>query len=457
MNHKNIAVILAGGIGSRFGSTLPKQFLKVAGKTIIEHSIDAFENNSLIDEIAIVIKEDYISLIEDIILKNHYVKVKKVLQGGSERYHSSLAAIDSYPDDNCNLIFHDSVRPLVNDRIINDCISALEKFDAVDVAIPATDTIIKVDSSDFILEIPSRSELRNGQTPQCFKRKLIKEAYSKALLDPNFKTTDDCNVVKTYLPDTPIFVVKGEVFNMKITHLEDLFLMDKLFQLKSTHGNSIEINEKAKRIIPNKVMVVFGGSYGIGEEVVKLGRQLGAVVYSFSRSENSVDVADHENIKRCLEEVYQRNGRIDYVVCTAGVLIKESLFSVSYDKIQESININLLGTTIVAKEAYSYLKESKGSILFFTSSSYTRGRMMYSVYSATKAAIVNFVQAISEEWFDEHIRINCINPERTKTPMRTKNFGAEPVDSLLDPKNVGIASINVLVSDSTGEVIDVRR
>ena len=82
---------------------------------------------------------------------------------------------------------------------------------------------------------------------------------------------------------------------------------------------------------------------------------------------------------------------------------------------------------------------------------------MYSIYSATKAAIVNFMQALAEEWYSFSIRVNAINPERTNTPMRTKNFGNEPKSSLLDPKNVAIASVNTIFSELTGEVIDVRR
>ena len=116
----NIAVILAGGSGNRLGSELPKQFLKVAGKKLIEHTIDVFENNEHIDEIAIVSREDYIPQIEQIIVDNHYRKVNKVLCGGKERYHSSLSAIAAYTDDEDNLIFHDAVRPLVNDRIIDE-------------------------------------------------------------------------------------------------------------------------------------------------------------------------------------------------------------------------------------------------------------------------------------------------------------------------------------------------
>lgn len=120
---KNIAIILAGGSGSRFGRDLPKQFLKVAGKKVIEHTIDVFEHNELVDEIAVVTRPEFISDIEQMVVNNHYVKVRKILQGGKERYHSSLSAINAYTNDDDNLIFHDAVRPLVNDRIIDDCVS----------------------------------------------------------------------------------------------------------------------------------------------------------------------------------------------------------------------------------------------------------------------------------------------------------------------------------------------
>ena len=454
---RNIAVILAGGAGSRMGGGIPKQFLKVAGKKIIEHTIDVFEKNVHIDEVAIVCKSDYISDMEQIVVGNEYRKVKKILQGGNERYQSSLSAIAAYDNDEDNLIFHDAVRPLVNNRIIDDCIKALEYYDAIDVAIPATDTIIQVDDDNCIIDIPVRSTLRSGQTPQCFKRGVIKRAYDLALANPAFKTTDDCGVVRRYLPDTKVYVVPGEVFNMKVTYMEDLFLLDKLYQLKTIVGDNHTLTEQAQNVMPNKVMVVFGGSYGIGEEVVRYGRELGAVVYSFSRSQNGVDVTNINQVSKALADVYHRNGRIDYVVDTAGVLVKEPLFSMSEDEILRSINVNYLGVVNVAKASYDYLKESRGSLLFYTSSSYTRGRMLYSIYSSTKAAIVNLVQALAEEWADKGIRINCVNPERTKTPMRLNAFGIEPEGSLLEAKYVGIASINTLVSGYSGEVIDVKR
>lgn len=457
MQPKNIAIILAGGSGLRLGSELPKQFLKVAGKKIIEHTILAFENNVNIDEIAVVTRAEYVHDVEQMIIVNEFSKVKKVLIGGAERYHSSLSAINAYTDDECNLIFHDAVRPLVNNRIINDCVDAIQKYDAIDVAIKATDTIIKVNFNDCIDEIPNRASLRCGQTPQCFKRRVIAKAYEKALKDPQFRTTDDCGVVRKYLPETPIYVVDGEVFNIKVTYTEDLFLLDKLFQLKKLTIDNKHLTDTAIQQLPNKVMVVFGGSYGIGAEVVKIAREMGCVVYSFSRSENHVDVTDYLSVERVLREIESRNGHIDYVVNTAGVLVKEPLINMTHESIEKSLTVNYLGVVNVAKASFPYLKKSHGSIAFYTSSSYTKGRMMYSIYSSTKAAIVNLVQALCEEWSEFGIRINCINPERTKTPMRVKAFGNEPDNTLLNPQFVGIATLNTLTSDITGEVIDVRR
>ena len=171
---RNIAVILAGGSGQRLGENIPKQFLKIAGKKSLNHTITVFKS-FLIDEIVVVVHPDYIRDVEDISLRNSFNKLKKILLGGKERYHSSLAAINAY-DEEVNLLFHDSVCPLVNERIINDCIRALLTYNAVDVAIPTTDTIIQVDDNNEIVKIPSRILLRNGQTPQAFKTVLVIKA-----------------------------------------------------------------------------------------------------------------------------------------------------------------------------------------------------------------------------------------------------------------------------------------
>lgn len=455
---KNIAIILAGGSGRRLGESIPKQFIKIAGKKVIEHTIGVFQAHELIDEICVVVNADYLREIEQIRLSNNFSKLRKVLAGGEERYESSLAAINAYSQSvgECNMIFHDSVRPLVTERIITDCIKALERYDAVDVAVPTTDTIIQVDKDNEIINIPPRQTLRNGQTPQAFKLSTIRTAYEKALKDSEFKTTDDCGVVLKYLPETPNCVVRGEMFNMKLTYKEDIFLLDKLFQLRSVSNGYESLTADEKLCMKGKTIVIFGGTKGIGEAIAGLCVQFGMNVFALSRS-TGVDVRNAAEVKEALRHICAETGHIDYVVNTAGLLSIQALNLMSDGEIEDAIEINYRGCVNIARESYPYLEETKGSLLFFTSSSYTRGRAMYSLYSSLKAAVVNFVQAISEEWSDKGIRVNCINPERTLTPMRVQNFGNEPKNTLLSAEKVAVASVRTLLSGMTGEVIDVRR
>ena len=386
----------------------------------------------------------YVSDVENIVLRNGWKKVKKILKGGKERYDSSLSAIHAYEGgEEVNLIFHDAVRPLVSQRIIDDVCEALKQYEAIDVTVPAVDTIIEAEG-DHIASIPDRSRLQRGQTPQAYKR---------ALNDPNFKVTDDCGVVVKYMPEVPVHLVAGEESNMKLTYKEDTFLLDKLFQLRG----SVAPESLDKSQLKDKVAIVFGGSYGIGKDVADELRQAGTHVHSFSRSLTGTDVGNRKDVARALKEVYDKEGHIDYVINTAGVLNKEPLCAMDYGIIQAAVQTNYMGTVNVAIEAYNYLKQTQGQLIFFTSSSYTRGRAFYSIYSSTKAAIVNFVQAVSQEWESVGIRVNCINPERTKTPMRVKNFGVEPDDTLLRSEVVADATVHCLLADYTGQVIDVKR
>ena len=451
---KNVAVILAGGVGTRLGLTKPKQFYKVAGKMVVEHSIDAFDANPHIDEIAIVANPMLIDEFEEIILRNHWQKVRKLLKGGQERYHSSLSAVTAYEGQEVNLIFHDAVRPLVSQRIINSVCEALQEHKAVDVAIPTADTIISLDNNT-IADIPDRRLLRRGQTPQAFHIDVVAKAYQRALSDPAFHATDDCGVVKKYLPEVPIHVVEGEESNIKLTYKEDTYLLDKLFQLRNTTPPTMPTMPADAFL--GKVAVVFGGSYGIAKEIAEQLRQQGARVHCFSRTERQVDVACRESVVRALQHVADIEGEIHYVVNTAGVLNKLPLADMPYEMITADIRVNYLGAVNVLIEAYPYLKATRGSALLFTSSSYTRGRALYSIYSSTKAAIVNLVQAVAQEWDGEGIRINCINPARTDTPMRRRNFGVEPPQTLLTPEKVAQAALQTMLSDYTGQVIDVVR
>ena len=187
-----------------------------------------------------------------------------------------------------------------------------------------------------------------------------------------------------------------------------------------------------------------------------MAKEYGAKVYA-SSTRTGVDITNYKNVEQFLEGINRETGKIDYVINSAGVLRIGKLLDREIEDIKNDININYIGSINVAKASIPYLQKTKGCMLMFASSSYTRGRALYSTYSSTKAGIVNLVQALSEELISDGIRINTINPERTATPMRFKAFGKEPEGSLLEVDKVAEASLKTLLSDLTGQVIDVRR
>ncbi len=451
MTNKVVSIILASGTGERLGHHLPKQFIKIAGKTILEHTIDVFEKNAATDEIYIVVNPLYRTLMEEIILRNSYKKVKKILNGGATRRESSQIGINAVEHKNAKVLIHDAVRPFVSEKMIFDCVSALDRYDAVDTAIPASDTIIEVDDAMIIKSIPERKYIMRGQTPQAFRLETIKKAHELAEKEEKLSFTDDCGIV-LYFGLTPVHVVRGEEKNIKITYIEDVFLADKLFQLKAVEycGNSEKEN------LSGKVIVIFGASKGIGSAISEKAKEYGATIYGYSKSDG-LDIKDFKEVERVLAEVKEKEGKIDFVVNTAGILRMGKVETRDMADIADEIAVNYIAAVNIVRASVPYLRETKGSILLFTSSSYTRGRALYSVYSSSKAAIVNFVQACSEELNEEGIRINTINPERTATPMRFENFGKEPVGSLLQPEKVADVSIKTLVSDLTGQVIYVTK
>ncbi len=225
---KTYAVILASGTGKRTGLTTPKQFLKIGEKTIIEHTINAFEQNEQIDEIIIVTNPDYINLTKNLIKQNCFKKIKTILPGGKTRQESSYIGICAIKEDDGKVLIHDAARPFVSTRIINECIKALDTYKAVNVAIESTDTILEVNDRNIIEGIPERKYLKHAQTPQGFNLKLIKKAHELA---KNLNVTDDSSlVVKLKLAD--VYVISGEESNIKITHPTDFIIADAI--LKNT-------------------------------------------------------------------------------------------------------------------------------------------------------------------------------------------------------------------------------
>ena len=225
---RNIAVILAGGIGSRVGGETPKQLLPLAdGRSILEHSIDAFEASPSIDEIAVVMHPDHISSLQKLCQSNHWQKLTKIIPGGAERWESSYNAIkvctgSANLDEPLSLLLHDAARPFVSQRIIADVCQALETHEAVTVAVPVTDTIYEVWNNE-VQEVKNRRDFMRAQTPQAFHLHLIAEAFEDAIKKGYITSvTDDVAVLKAYNPSIPVFIVPGEESNKKITYPEDI-------------------------------------------------------------------------------------------------------------------------------------------------------------------------------------------------------------------------------------------
>lgn len=445
---KNVAVILAGGEGNRFNSKLPKQFIKLAGKPVIEYTLEAFQNHYLIDEIFVVIKSDYEDRVWEIVKKSGFDKVKKIINGGADRFSSTLFALKGLEryDTKTKVLFHDAVRPLVDEETISNTIEALDEYTAVDTAIDATDTIIEIDEEWVIKNIPNRAYMKRGQTPQGFRLGVLQQAYQLALERDEKLFTCDCGVVDTVLPYEKIKVVKSNEKNIKITYPIDLHIAEKYIQM----GTSRSLENVDLKELTGKHIVIFGNSRGIGREIEILAKEYDADVIGCSR-ESGVDISDINAVENFLKDV---DVDIDVVVNTAAILVKKPLELMRLEEIRQVVDINYIGSVNVAYTSKKYLDKTEGMLINFTSSSYTRGRANYALYSSSKAAIVNLTQALSDEW--ECVRVNCVNPERTKTSMRVENFGYEDPATLLDAKIVAIKTLKLALSRYSGIVLDVK-
>ena len=205
---KNVAILLAGGTGSRFGEKLPKQFLPLSdGRSLLQTCIDTFLSCDLIDDIWVVMHHDWI-------------------QAVPSSSYKAIQAVSRHYQEDVNVWIHDVARPFVGQTILQQVGDALARYEAVSVAVPVTDTIYQVRPSTCdvtIQSIPLRSTMMRAQTPQAFRLSLIKTAFDLALSDPDgIHATDDAGIVLHYIPHTPIHIVAGDETNRKITFREDI-------------------------------------------------------------------------------------------------------------------------------------------------------------------------------------------------------------------------------------------
>ncbi len=239
MDHKTSAIILAGGKGTRIGGDTPKQYLNIGGYPLIYYSLKAF-SDSPVDEIILVCGKgdaDYCS--SEIVDKYGFNKVRSIVTGGSERYHSVYNGLEAIRrisgEDNgvpCDYVFiHDGARPFVDDDIIMRAYNAAVEYGAAVVALPASDTVKVSDDNGFAAQTLPRSRVWLMQTPQVFDFDEIYDSYSRLaeseaeLSDKGVVVTDDAMVLELF-SDKKVRFVEGSRRNIKVTTPEDLELVN---------------------------------------------------------------------------------------------------------------------------------------------------------------------------------------------------------------------------------------
>ncbi len=254
-NKKIIAIILAAGTGKRMNSSTAKQYLHLGGKPILYYSIKAFED-SCVDEIILVTGKSDIDFCKSSIVDTYkFKKVRHIVEGGKERYHSVFNGLNKI-DTADYVLIHDGVRPFITVDIIEDTIKNLEVHNACAVGVPSKDTIKIVNQDGIVIETPDRDKIWSVQTPQAFSYDIIKQAYCMIMeklaynkvqrdykdlpiitADKNLKNadvtginiTDDAMVVE-YTMNYPIKMIMGSYRNIKITTPEDLIIGEALLE-----------------------------------------------------------------------------------------------------------------------------------------------------------------------------------------------------------------------------------
>jgi ribitol-5-phosphate 2-dehydrogenase (NADP+) / D-ribitol-5-phosphate cytidylyltransferase len=447
------AILLAGGAGDRFGAEIPKQFVRLAGEPILLRSIRTVAAAG-IDELVIVSHPDWIAETERELTAAHLSIPACVVAGGMTRNESTrnaLLALDAAPDD--VVLVHDAVRPLVPLDVVRRSIAPVADgtADATDTVILSADTLVIVERGE-VIEIPERARYRRGQTPQVFRMSVLARAYEAATAAGDLTATDDCSLVLRYVPGARILAVPGDEVNLKITTGIDLVMADRMLQMRTlSHADVPAVSG-----LDGARILVVGGTNGIGRAIAEEAGRLGARAVVEGRS-TGLDVRDADAVDARVAKAATDLGGLDHVVVTAGILRLGAVADSEPGALAEVIDVNLTGTLNVARAAFRHLLVGGGSFTAFASSSFTRGRPDYVAYSASKAGVVNLVEGLADEWAPFGVRANVVSPERTDTPMRSRAFPDESREGLLAAVDVARATLRLLASDLTGQVLDVRR
>jgi 2-C-methyl-D-erythritol 4-phosphate cytidylyltransferase len=223
----NMAIVVAAGTGSRIGGELPKQFLQLGNKPMIVHSLDLFERSDLIDEVVLVVHQDYLAYASQAIVDEYKLhKIRKITCGGETRQESVLAGLSACPTGIDLVAIHDSARPFLADDLFNSVMAKASETGAAILAVQAKESI-KMGDNGIVIKTLKRDSIWIAQTPQVFRLAAILDAHQRAAAAKN-EATDDSELYEQYCG--PVSIIPGSHNNIKITTPADLILAREIIK-----------------------------------------------------------------------------------------------------------------------------------------------------------------------------------------------------------------------------------
>jgi 2-C-methyl-D-erythritol 4-phosphate cytidylyltransferase len=429
-------IILGGGVGSRFGATIPKQFLTINGKKIIDITIEKF----------LSLKDKYKL---EIIVVSHpdrndtYPAGVKFVEGGSTRFTSFLKGYHAISPNTTKVLVHDAVRPLISRDIIIRLINELDTHDAaIPVIKPYSSTITEIDGK---IENIDRDLISMTQTPEAFRRNIFDRLYDVEAPD----STERTSIFSLFVDNQPkcsIKLIEGSQNNIKITTRPDLDLAIHLLEKK-------ELPIPELRTLQGKTALVLGGTGGIGSAITEALTHHGVNVITTG---SELEIEKDDALKRFETHTF------DIIVHSVGVLaykgqtIIKDFGETSIEEFRYCMDIMLTSAYQTAKLAIKTMKNG-GHLLFIGSSSAYQGRDQFALYSTPKAALNAFVESIATEFYNKYsIKTNIINPSITETRMvKYLSHYAQNKDKL-PPNVVAKRALRYLASDTYGHKSLIR-
>ena len=479
----NIAIIFAGGSGTRMKTHgLPKQFLKIEGKTIIVKTLENFEINKQIDKIYIACKEDWIDYLKEEIEQSGIKKVAKIVKGGESGqdsiFNALYAAYEENPKDSIVLI-HDGVRPFISQELINQNIEDVEKYGTSITVTPCFETAIQSSNGELVEEVPKRSEMYTAQAPQCFRLGQIVEVHQKVRqTEKGYDgAVDSCNLMRNN--GYPVHMTMGPRNNIKVTTPTDYYLIQALYKYKKDEYRSENelnkiIEEDINHILDNPInfkklenstVLITGASGMIGTyllytlAILNDLRSLNIKIVALVRDRNKITgyLKNRDDIIVLEQDVCDRinyDDKVDYIIHAASpaspkimkdapvdTLMANTLGTYNTLKLAKKSNVKsyvCISSREVYGEPYEWQEEFREDTYGFIDPLLPR-----SCYPEGKRAAENMCVTFREQY---GVNAKIVRPAHTYGPGMSIHDGRVQADFL---KNV-VEHQNILMK-STGE------